>query len=162
MCCLENQIRGTLSGQQFRARKRQLASNNSLHARMQCSGGSQRKAKSQENAGTTGGRRQKRTLTPPPPPPASCSPRISLAWRHQFDRSTLGAPQKMRWQDAATQGPTNQVFGGDAHGLSLPQARRTQPRRVALCAPRISAEFPCFAVKFKFCLKSFNYFTNIK
>ena len=58
MCCLENQIRGTLSGQQFRARKRQLASTNALHARMQCSGGPQRKAKIRENAGTTGGRRQ--------------------------------------------------------------------------------------------------------
>ena len=58
MCCLENQIRGTLSGQQFCARKRQLASTNALHARMQCSGGPQRKAKIRENAGTTGGRRQ--------------------------------------------------------------------------------------------------------
>ena len=38
----------------------------------------------------------------------------------------------MRRQDAATQEPTNQVFGGDAHGLSLPQARSTQPRRAAL------------------------------
>jgi hypothetical protein len=45
---------------------------------------------------------------------------------------TPGAPQKMRRQDAATQEPTNQVFGGDAHGLSLPQARSTQPRRAAL------------------------------
>ena len=38
----------------------------------------------------------------------------------------------MRRQDAATQEPTNQVFGGDAHGLSLPQARSTQPRRAVL------------------------------
>ena len=32
----------------------------------------------------------------------------------------MGAPQKMRRQDAATPGPTNQVFVGDAHGLRLP------------------------------------------
>jgi hypothetical protein len=142
MCCLENQIRGTSSGQQFRARKRQLASTNALHARMQCSGGPQRKAKIRENAGTTGGRRQNaaasksarspslRLPQPRVPPASACRGRRAPTAARV--RLTQGAPQKMRRQDAATQEPTNQVFGGDAHGLSLPQARSTQPRRAAL------------------------------
>ena len=142
MCCLANQIRGTLSGQQFRARKRQLASTNALHARMQCSGVPQRKAKIQENAGTTGCGRQNaaasksarspslRLPQPRVPPASACRGRRAPTAARV--RLTQGAPQKMRRQDAATQEPTNQVFGGDAHGLSLPQARTTQPSSARL------------------------------
>jgi hypothetical protein len=111
----------------------------------------QRKAKIQENAGTTGGRRQNaaasksarspslRLPQPRVPPASACRGRpdggtSSTGTRGALRRQEQGllTLKKMRRQDAATQEPTNQVFGGDAHGLSLPQARSTQPRRAAL------------------------------
>ena len=55
-----------------------------------------------------------------------CSSACGLATRHGAANSTegtTGAPQKMRRQDAATPGPTNQVFVGDVHGLRLPHKR---------------------------------------
>jgi hypothetical protein len=74
----------------------------------------------------------------------------------------------MRRQDAATQEPTNQVFGGDAHGLSLPQARSTQPRQPRRAALALSLHdnfcsflvFKVFSYQFKFRAYSQN-FINI-
>ena len=109
MCCLENQIRGTLSGQQFCARKRQLASNNSLHARTQCSGGPQRKPKIQENAGTTGGRRQNaaasksarspslRLPQPRVPPASACRGRRAPTAAPRRAALTLSLYQRFCW-----------------------------------------------------------------
>jgi hypothetical protein len=113
---------------------RQLASHNSLHARKPQLAVLSALAASCRVSGTTGAGRHNAAVSksarspslrlpqPRVPPASACR----LATRHgaaNSTESTTGAPQKMRRQDAATPGPTNQVFVGDAHGLRLPHKR---------------------------------------